>query len=167
MKLNFVIIALGILGLLPFFFSVYWVIDKQIIFGLTPFKVFSTYSSVILTFLAGSLWADIIVSREKFALTPNQITVKSSAVRPNENIAIAFAIFSNILALVCWALLILPEEFYVISLTVQLLGFVIVLWVEACWGLMQKKVDRDGYLSLRCLLTSVVCLAHIGMMRLN
>jgi hypothetical protein len=162
-----VILTLGILGLLPFLFLIYGAIDKQIIFGLSPLAVFITYSSIILTFLAGSLWGDKIVTRESIHLTPSQAVKNSSVIESNENIGIALAVISNVIAITCWILIILPQQLYMISLSVQLVGFVIILWVEASCSITKKKILQDSYLALRCLLTFVVCTAHLAMIMLS
>jgi hypothetical protein len=167
MRLSSVIIGLGLLGLIPFLGSVYWNTDPQSIFGLTPVKVFSTYSSVILTFLAGSLWANVIASRNSESIALSSVNKTPAFMGQQENIAIAFALFSNLFAIVCWVLLMLPDEFYVISLVAQLLAFIIIFCSELGWILITHKAYWDGYLILRCLLTVIVCLAHIAMILLN
>ncbi|MFT7185467.1 MAG: hypothetical protein ACI84K_000847 [Pseudohongiellaceae bacterium] len=167
MKLRFVITALGILGLLPFLASVYGVVELQSLFGLSPYKVFSTYSAVILTFLAGSLWANVIASRDAFNLAPNLVNKGPSLNWPKENVAIALALMSNIIALLCWVLLMLPVQFYMTLLVVLLFGFIIILCIETGWSLMLNTVYRDGYLVLRSILTVIVCSAHIVMIMLS
>lgn len=167
MRLSSVIIGLGLLGLIPFIGSVYWNTDPQSIFGLTPVKVFSTYSSVILTFLAGSLWANVIASRKTEFLALSSVNKTPSLVGQHEKIVIAFAIFSNLFAIVCWILLMLPDELYVISLVAQLFAFIIIFCFELGWILIIHKVYLDGYLILRCFLTVIVCSAHIAMILLN
>ncbi|MFT5718618.1 MAG: hypothetical protein ACJAWS_003013 [Oleiphilaceae bacterium] len=167
MRLSSVINGLGILGLIPFLGSVYWNTDPQSIFGLTPVKVFSTYSSVILTFLAGTLWANVIASRNSESLAPSSVNKTLSFVGQQENIAIAFALISNLFAIVCWVLLMLPDEFYAISLVAQLFAFIIIFCFEVGWFLITHKAYCDSYLILRCLLTVIVCSAHIAMILLN
>jgi hypothetical protein len=167
MRLNFVILVLGIFGLLPFLCSIYWATNPQSIFGLTPIKVFSTYSSVILTFLAGSLWANAIASRDTKHLASSSLNITPSIMSQREKLAITLALISNMVALVSWVLLMLPDEFYMISLLAQLFGFVIIFSFEAGWNLTKNTVYRDGYLVLRCFLTAIVCSAHIAMILLN
>ncbi|TQV73166.1 DUF3429 domain-containing protein [Aliikangiella marina] len=60
MNLKYVVGTLGYMGLIPFIVPLWFVVNHQTLFELSPSRIFIVYSGVILTFLAGAVWGKIV-----------------------------------------------------------------------------------------------------------
>lgn len=144
-----IIWRLGFAGLLPFV-GLSFLLTKASWFGAglqsasflgfyAPY-VFIAYSAVILSFLSGTLWS-------RWELVDDEGTAK------------IILIFSNIIALSAWLSLLLiyiAPVMTIFAVTLLLVGFVSVLWVERF-----SKPTRVDYLKMRVYLTLGVAGTHI------
>ena len=141
---------LGYLGLIPFFIPLIEMtqsvaegvgVNGASIFGFYAPYVFIAYSAIILSFLAGILWAK---SRD-FSHKP---------------VAQPMIIFSNILALSAWASLLL------INISSLLMVFAVALLLGGFGSLLiaERSLDYDAkdsqYWRMRLVLTMLVICAH-------
>jgi hypothetical protein len=143
-------ICLGYLGLIPFLIPLWRMIvavsqglgvDSASLYGLYAPYVFITYSAVILSFLAGILWAKSRFNKQH----------KASK---------AAIIFSNIMAISAWiSLIIINYSQMLTMLAVALLlgGFGSLLLAER-----SLNIDSDDtkYWRMRLVLTMIVIAAH-------
>ena len=140
--------VLGYAGLLPFFITAVVMLNAVMngpglqsaaIFNLYAPYVFISYSAVILSFMAGTLWA-------KWESGGNS-TATNAAV-----------IFSNVVSLTAWlALLVIfiSSIMTVFAVTVLFVGFASLLWVE------RLTKTASNYWKMRVKLTSAVLLMHV------
>lgn len=148
--------ALGYLGLIPFYAALYFTYVHNDLSGISPYTLFISYSALILTFLAGTLWSRSLAYKQ---LTP---AIKNSAL-----------IISNLIMLSAWMSFILHPMYPVLSATILLCGFLIVAISEGQLAFSYNK-EKDEmrlnevsqftckeYLTLRKHLTLLVILAHI------
>lgn len=136
-----VILTLGFLGLIPFIGS-----TLIHLIGLTSGfdvqTIFITYSAVILSFLCGAIWGQVLEQ-------PTQAKGKT------------LLVCSNIVALVAWLGLLLEQPH--LSLLTLLGGYVSVFWLEVRW-LKQLRADNSYYPNMRFMLTVIVCATHLLML---
>ena len=136
-----VINSLGYAGLLPFLAAV-WAAYAERPFGAwSASHLFLSYSVIILSFLAGTLWGKAKELEES-------------------NVNRFLLISSNVFALTAWLAVLLGKDYLSAGLAVSMTGFILVYLVEhKTRGLLQGM--DSAYLKFRLTLTSVVCLAHL------
>jgi hypothetical protein len=145
MKNQTIIYGLGLAGLIPFVGAAIAALAGWQIMGTDPQTLFLTYSAIILSFLAGSLWG---MSREL----------------PENTLSSGLLIFSNVVALLAWLSLILGKEFYATGLTISILAYTAMYAVELSNAKRLFNAEAKVYLKLRLFLTTVVCLSHVVML---
>jgi hypothetical protein len=140
---------LGYAGLIPFVVPVWLMIDgfwfgpglqSAALFGLYAPYIFIAYSAVILSFMSGTLWANV------------QMTGNLSLVKPS-------VLMSNLLALSAWFALLLiyiAPIMTIFAVTLLMLGFISLLWAE-------RIVDSgtEVYWRMRLSLTTIVTALHL------
>jgi hypothetical protein len=140
---------LGYAGLIPFAVPVWLMIDgfwfgpglqSAALFGLYAPYIFIAYSAVILSFMSGTLWANV------------QMTGNLSLVKPS-------VLMSNLLALSAWFALLLiyiAPIMTIFAVTLLMLGFISLLWAE-------RIVDSgtEVYWRMRLSLTTIVTALHL------
>ena len=139
--------VLGYAGLLPFLSTTVVMLNAVIngpglqsaaVFNLYAPYVFISYSAVILSFVAGTLWAKWESGSDS--------TMTNAAV-----------LFSNVVSLTAWLALLMifmSSIMTVFAVTILLVGFASLLWVERL-----AKTASD-YWQMRVNLTSSVLLMH-------
>ena len=139
--------VLGYAGLLPFLSTAVVMLNAVIngpglqsaaVFNLYAPYVFISYSAVILSFMAGTLWAKW----------------ESGSDSTMTNLAV---LFSNVVSLTAWLALLMifmSSIMTVFAVTILLVGFASLLWVERL-----TKTASD-YRQMRVNLTSSVMLMH-------
>lgn len=139
--------VLGYAGLLPFLSTAVVMLNAVIngpglqsaaVFNLYAPYVFISYSAVILSFMAGTLWAKW----------------ESGSDSTMTNLAV---LFSNVVSLTAWLALLMifmSSIMTVFAVTILLVGFASLLWVERL-----SKTASD-YWQMRVNLTSSVMLMH-------
>ena len=136
-----VILTLGFLGLIPFIGSTLaYFLDLTN--GINIQAIFITYSAVILSFLCGAIWGQVLEQ-------PAQAKGKP------------LLVCSNIIALIAWLGLLLEQPH--LSLLALLGGYVSVFWLEVRW-LRQLRADTSYYPNMRFILTVIVCAMHLLML---
>ncbi|MBJ7537228.1 DUF3429 domain-containing protein [Marinomonas transparens] len=133
------VIILGVLGMIPFVFSAYLSLTAKTFLDVSGTHLFTTYSALILSYLSGMLWGQVI---HKEKSTSGSYLL----------------ICSNVLSYGAWASLIInvPE----LSIALLLLGFISVFWVDARW-IKFKGNSHTRYTNMRFLLTIFVCVLHL------
>jgi hypothetical protein len=132
------ITLLTYLGALPFFLAIYIRLSNNPFLGVDGIQWFVTYGLLILSFMAGTLWGQII----------NQSTKLRS-----------IAIATNAITLVAWFAFLLTDS--AITLIIITLGFIALYLLEA---IVMTHIKRPAYyLTLRLRVTAVVVVAHIIM----
>ncbi len=140
---------LGYAGITPFAIPVWLMIDgfwfgpglqSAALFGLYAPYIFIAYSAVILSFMSGTLWANV------------QMTGNLSLVKPA-------VLMSNFLALSAWFALLLiyiAPIMTIFAVTLLMLGFISLLWAE-------RIVDSGTkvYWRMRLSLTTIVTALHL------
>ena len=123
------------LGALPFFLAICVSFSSRTFLGIGASEWFLSYGLVILSFMAGSLWGQVV----------------------NEGVRVKrIALASNLVTLAAWFAFLLADSSIV--LVIVALGFIALYVVEA---LAMSHVTRpDYYLSLRLRVTTLVVLAH-------
>jgi 4-hydroxybenzoate polyprenyltransferase len=129
------------LGALPFFLAIYIGLSKQSFLEVVGIQWFLTYGLLILSFMAGTLWGQVV----------NQpIKVKR------------IALGSNAITLSAWFALLLADP--AVVLIIMALGFVAIYLLEA---VVMSPIKRpDYYRVLRLRVTTLVVVAH-GLMFLQ
>lgn len=127
--------TLTYLGAVPFYLALYLVTTDQVLLGISGSHWFKTYGLVILSFMAGTIWGQVV----------------SASVRVRR-----LALASNALTLLAWFayLLVSTQAMLIIMAT----GFVALYILEAL--IMTHVVRPDYYLALRLRVTALVVLAH-------
>jgi hypothetical protein len=129
------ITLLTYLGALPFFLAVYVSFSSNPILGVDGFQWFATYGLLILSFMAGTLWGQMI---------DQSVKVKR------------IAIASNAITLAAWFAFLLADP--AIILTIITAGFVMLYALEV---FVMRHLERpDYYLTLRLRVTALVVVAH-------
>ena len=127
------------LGAVPFYLALYLVTTNQALLGLIGVHWFKTYGLVILSFMAGTIWGQVVNA--------------SARVR-------RLALASNAVSLLAWFAYLLVDTQAV--LTILATGFVALYILEA---LIMDHVKRpDYYLGLRLRVTVLVVMAHFFML---
>ncbi|WP_350432539.1 DUF3429 domain-containing protein [Shewanella sp. H8] len=131
---------LGVAGLLPFIILSVLAFNHSLLAPEHTMLGFVSYSAVILSFVAGTLWGKAVI----LAL--------------DDNIA-KLLIISNIIALASWIALITPFELSALILLAS--GYLYLLYVE----FKAKQLSTTtSYMTLRTILTSVAVICHIVVM---
>lgn len=123
------------LGAVPFYLALYLVITNQVLLGISGGHWFKTYGLVILSFMAGTIWGQVV----------------NASVRVKR-----LALASNAVTLLAWfAYLLVSTQ---ATLVIMATGFVALYILEA---LIMTHVTRpDYYLGLRLRVSVLVLLAH-------
>ena len=123
------------LGAVPFYLALYLVITNQVLLGISGGHWFKTYGLVILSFMAGTIWGQVV----------------NAGVRVKR-----LALASNAVTLLAWfAYLLVSTQ---ATLVIMATGFVALYILEA---LIMTHVTRpDYYLGLRLRVSALVLLAH-------
>lgn len=129
---------LGYAGLLPFVFGVGLYAFDASIFNLTGDTLFVLYSAVILSFLAGTLWA-------------NSLKNNGEAVYDKELIT------SNVISLIAFVCLLMNST--LIAITLLLIAYLLIFKHEAT--LENYAEIYPDYFSMRKLLTLIVSALHL------
>lgn len=127
--------TLTYLGAVPFYLALYLVITNQVLLGISGGHWFKTYGLVILSFMAGTIWGQVV----------------NASVRVKR-----LALASNAVTLLAWfAYLLVSTQ---ATLVIMATGFVALYILEA---LIMTHVTRpDYYLGLRLRVSALVLLAH-------
>ena len=129
---------LGYAGLLPFIISTCLILMGQTLFSIDPFMLFITYSAIILSFLAGTLWGR--ESSKVHYLNDDKLLI-----------------ISNVVSVVAWVAIV-ANHLYV-SLLMLSVGYVVVyLKDRQQW---REKTLSDKYIKLRTQLTVVALICHL------
>ena len=107
-----------------------------------PARLFVCYSTVILSFLAGTLWTNAQ------ALAGNRLSK-------------SLLVASNAIALLACFSLLLADVSAVTAIVGLSLGYVVVLGLETHHAERLFPAEGDAYLGMRSLLTSLVLLIHV------
>ncbi|WP_283789713.1 DUF3429 domain-containing protein [Bermanella sp. WJH001] len=123
------------LGAVPFYLALYLVITNQVLLGISGGHWFKTYGLVILSFMAGTIWGQVV----------------NASVRVKR-----LVLASNAVTLLAWfAYLLVSTQ---ATLVIMATGFVALYILEA---LIMTHVTRpDYYLGLRLRVSALVLLAH-------
>lgn len=131
---------LGFAGLLPFIILSVLAFNHSLLAPEMTMLGFVSYSAVILSFVAGTLWGKAVI-----------LTL-------DDNIA-KLLIISNIIALGCWIALLTP--FVLSALILLVSGYLYILYVE----FKAKQLSTTtSYITLRTILTCVAVVCHIVVM---
>ena len=137
--------SLGFLGLIPFAASIYWVLAGITFIDYDPKFLFLSYSAIILSFLGGTLWGRSIQLDES----------------PTGNLLL---FLSNGAAIIAWVSLLLGFEYYILTLTILMVGYAALLIIEYR-GYQTFFTDVEpAYMQMRLTLTSLVLAAHLALM---
>jgi hypothetical protein len=132
-------IMLATLGIIPFVFATYLSWSGQVFFEKSGLDLFITYSAIILSFMAGTLWGQR-VHKEMNALTKYVL------------------VSSNAIALGAWLSLLM--DLPALSIGLLFLGFISLFWVEAK-SFKQSESSDSRYLNMRFSLSIAVCVLHL------
>ncbi|MEX1220760.1 MAG: DUF3429 domain-containing protein [Idiomarina sp.] len=131
---------LGYLGLLPFLAAtVLEVIDADFL-GKSGLTYFASYSAIILSFMAGTLWGKVLSANDEGGT------------------AVAF-IMSNVFALAAWASLLMERS--VITLVILVIGYALLWFTEKNPAVGQSNYCPITYGRLRRRLTIIVVVLHL------
>ncbi len=122
-------------GATPFFLAIYLHLTEQPLLGVEAVQWFLTYGLVILSFMAGTLWGQVV-----------------NASAQVKRIALA----TNIITLAAWFAFLLAGP--VLVLLMLALGFIALYLLE--WRVMDRVPRPEYYLALRLRVTALVVLAH-------
>jgi len=111
-----------------------------------PKKIFVGYSVIILAFLSGSLWGQVLDQADSI---------------PSRVILVA----SNLIALLGWASLGLSN--YSLVIATLSLGYILILSLEYSFASLLFDDVSHTYFKLRCKLTTIVLLTHVLMVAFN
>ncbi|RUM51317.1 MAG: hypothetical protein DSY86_06270 [Marinomonas sp.] len=134
--------TLGFLGLIPFLISTIAFHFDFYHYGFHAQSVFIAYSAVILSFLSGAIWGQVLEQ-------PYQAKGK------------LLLIASNVVAVGGWVGLIIQQPH--LSLLLLLCGYISLFWLEVRW-LKAIRIDQSFYPNLRFILTILVCAMHLLML---
>lgn len=127
---------LGYAGLIPFYAALLAVWMGEPILGFSGKTLFMTYSAIILSFMSGVWWGQVIGSKNN-----------------------TWLILSNVFALLAWFTLIDGRVLF--SLLLLMIGYLL-LWAFE-WKVPALRVGKS-YFALRTQLTFMVVLAHALML---
>ncbi|MFD1381934.1 DUF3429 domain-containing protein [Rhodanobacter aciditrophus] len=139
---RYLITTLGFLGLAPFVASLVAYHVEWFHATTLGQKVFISYGAIILSFLSGAVWGQVLE-------------------QPYQAKGRALLICSNLITLGAWVALLVQQA--QLSLLLLLLGYVSLFWVEARW-LKILRTDNSFYPSMRFTLTAIVCSLHVLML---
>ncbi|QYK00816.1 DUF3429 domain-containing protein [Shewanella psychrotolerans] len=129
---------LGYAGLLPFIISTCLILMGQTLFSIDPFTLFITYSAIILSFLAGTLWGR--ESSKVHYLNDDKLLI-----------------ISNVVSVLAWVTIVINHLYA--SLIILMLGYVVVYRLDKQqW---RDKTLSDEYIQLRTYLTGVALVCHV------
>ncbi|MFV7771805.1 DUF3429 domain-containing protein [Shewanella marisflavi] len=129
---------LGYAGLLPFILSTCLMLTGLTFFSLDPFMLFTSYSAIILSFLAGTLWGR--ESCKVHYLTEDKLLI-----------------ISNVVSVAAWVAIVVNHLY--VSLLILSVGYLVVyLKDRQQW---REKTLSDEYIQLRTRLTAVAVLCHL------
>lgn len=127
------------LGVTPFTIALILSINDKPLFGFNGVEIFTQYSLVIICFMAGTLWGQVIQQSDDYQT--NRILIGS-----------------NILALVAFfTYLMLPNTLFIYS---SLLIFIGLLTLEA-YLVKNRSMVVGSYWPLRVQVTTAVCVHHL------
>lgn len=130
--------SLTYLGAAPFFLAFFISLTDKPFLGVDASEWFLTYGLVILSFMAGTLWGQVV---------NDDATAKR------------IALMTNAITLAAWFSFLLAAP--VVTLILVALGFIALYLLEAF--VMNDLKKPDYYLSLRLRVTALVVIAHILM----
>lgn len=130
-----IIKLLTYLGATPFFLAIFISLSNHSFLGVEGSKWFLTYGLVILTFMAGTLWGQVVNLSTKV-----------------KRIALA----SNAITLAAWFAFLLADT--AVVLIIIALGFVALYLLE--FFVISHTKRPDYYLGLRLKVTALVVVAH-------
>ncbi|RCU52446.1 DUF3429 domain-containing protein [Corallincola holothuriorum] len=153
-------VSLGYAGLIPFFIAIALILMEQTIWGVEGLLLFTSYSAIILSFLAGALWGRVIDRSSVLPIKP------------------AILIVSNLFALWAWAGMLAGRADA--AIIVLAIGFALLIAVEtylfkenepATKPLELQAIDEEAqgrfcYAQLRRNLTVMVVGLHVGVIAL-
>lgn len=145
-KKNKVTNLLGYLGLLPFLAATLLEVINADFMGKSGLTYFVTYSAVILSFMAGTLWGKVLSANDEGGT------------------AVAF-IMSNIFALAAWVSLLM--EMSLVTLVILAAGFMLLWFTEKNPAVGQSTYCPITYGRLRRRLTFTVVILHLIMLLQN
>ena len=129
---------LGYAGLLPFIISTGLILMGQTLFSIDPFMLFVTYSAIILSFLAGTLWGR--ESSKVHYLNDDKLLI-----------------ISNVVSVLAWVTIVINHLY--VSLIILMLGYLVVYRLDKQqW---RDKTLSDDYIQLRTYLTGVALVCHV------
>jgi hypothetical protein len=138
--------SLSFFGLLPFFGAAFLMMAGILPLMMDPKKIFVGYSVIILAFLSGSLWGQVLDQADSI---------------PSRVILVA----SNLIALLGWASLGLSN--YSLVIATLSLGYILILSLEYSFASLLFDDVSHTYFKLRCKLTTIVLLTHVLMVAFN
>ncbi|BFM50762.1 DUF3429 domain-containing protein [Marinomonas sp. THO17] len=130
---------LGAMGLIPFVFATYLSWTDTTLFDRSGLYLFITYGAIILSFLSGTLWGQFI--HKESSLVSKYLLISS-----------------NVVAVAAWFSLLLDIQ--VLSIALLFLGFISTFWGEARFA-READTEVSPYLTLRFVLTMIVCVLHL------
>lgn len=139
---RYLITTLGFLGLAPFVASmIAYHVDWFHASSISQ-KLFISYGAIILSFLSGAVWGQVIE-------------------QPYQAKGRILLIGSNLVTIGAWIALIVEQP--QLSLLLLLLGYVSLFWTEVRW-LKMLRTDNSFYPGMRFVLTAIVCSLHVLML---
>ncbi|GIU47345.1 DUF3429 domain-containing protein [Shewanella algidipiscicola] len=129
---------LGYAGLLPFIICTVFILMGMPLLSLNPFMLFVSYSAVILSFLAGSLWG--------------RQTHQANGISDDRQL-----ITSNVISVLAWLAIIINQLY--VSLLILMYGYVVMYLKDK--RQCEQKVIADDYMALRARLTAVALACHL------
>ncbi len=139
--------SLGYAGLVPFVASAIASFWETTVLGLGAADWFVRYSAVILVFLSGSLWGVVLN-------------------KSDSNLCLLILALSNVLALTAWLALGVSDAYFLLCLTLLMLGYAAVLSIEVALQEILYRGVKPNYCLMRLTLTVIVIALH-GVMFLS
>lgn len=131
--------ALAWLGVTPFTISLILKVIDHPLFGVTAIELFAHYSLVIVCFMAGTLWGQVVTN-------------------PRDNVYHKVLVYSNLLTLTAFFSF-LSLTLYAFIYAASFL-FLLLLVAEAFLG-KNRTMVLGSYWALRIKVTAVVCAHHL------
>ncbi|WP_187424839.1 DUF3429 domain-containing protein [Marinomonas sp. IMCC 4694] len=139
---TFLTTLLGSLGVIPFATATYLNWQNETFLGWSGHELFSTYSAMILSFLSGALWGQLV---HKQVSTFGKWLLLST----------------KLIALAAWLALLMHTTALAIALL--LLGFMSIFWLEVRANTLIQP-SHSHYFNMRFVITLVVCVLHLLML---
>jgi hypothetical protein len=127
------------LGTLPFFLAIYMNLSDQVLFGSDGTRWFITYGLVILSFMAGTLWGQMLNESGRVKSIPAA---------------------TNVITLIAWFTYLLADS-PIVLMTIAF-GFVVLYLIELL--VISPSKRPVYYIELRLRVTALVLLAHVFML---